>query len=345
MPYPDEHEADLSPAPPATPVGKRETFLAAGILALCLVTAVSTWIYGVRPKAETPEPSSGFSGSLFQEKADLGVIVVEGTILHQASSTGFGGGNNAASDRIVQQIRQAEKDGVKGLLLKINSPGGTASASQSVYGEIQRVRKNGKMRVISAMGDVAASGGYYIAAATEKIYANPATLTGSIGVISQSTKVKGLFEKVGLEAEVIKSGEFKDMGSPYRPTTAAERQLLQDLINDTYNDFVSAVAAGRKLPEARVRQLGDGRIYTGNQALKHKLVDALGDYNVALAELRKLTQTGEEAKVRDYSKPGFEELVGMLGTRIQGLSPTASLEQLTMMDLRHLHKVPLMLYY
>ncbi|PKL75958.1 MAG: signal peptide peptidase SppA, partial [Candidatus Melainabacteria bacterium HGW-Melainabacteria-1] len=310
---PDDHQTEEDKPTEATaPAGRRELILAGGLLLLCLLTAVGNWIYGVRPRESKPEENSSLSSSLFKEHADLGVIVIEGTIMHKAESSGFGS-SGAASDRIVEAIRRAEKDGVKGLLLKINSPGGTAAASQSVYSEIQRVRKAHKMRVVAAMGDVAASGGYYIAAAADKIYANPATLTGSIGVIAQFTKVQGLYDKVGLDTTVIKSGKYKDIGSPFRDTSAEERQLLQALINDTYEDFLQAVSSGRKLPVAQVRTAADGRIYTGNQALKLKLVDALGDYNVALSELKKLTQTGEDAKVKDYSKPGFEDILSMLG--------------------------------
>jgi protease-4 len=195
------------------------------------------------------------------------------------------------------------------------------------------------------MGDVAASGGYYIAAACDKIYANPATLTGSIGVIAQFTKVGGLFEKVGLETTVIKSGKFKDIGSPYRDITAEERALLQNLIDDTYKDFLQAVSQGRKMPVAEVRKLADGRIYTGNQAHKLKLVDALGDYNVALAELKRMTQVDADAEPKDYTKPGIEDVFGMIGAKVESLSPTASIEALALADLKHLNKIPLMLYY
>ncbi|MEZ0372228.1 MAG: signal peptide peptidase SppA [Candidatus Sericytochromatia bacterium] len=323
---------------------RRETMLAGGILLLCLLSALGTWVYGIRPKDTPPKEKTG-SVNPFEREAQLGIIVVEGTIMHKAESSGFGGGQGAAADRIVEAIRKAEKDGVKGLLLKINSPGGTAAASQSVYSELQRVRREHKIRVIAAMGDVAASGGYYIASAADKIYANPATLTGSIGVIAQFTKVKGLFDKLGLETTVIKSGKFKDIGSPFLATTPEERELFQRLINDTYEDFLQAVAQGRKLPVAQVRKLADGRIYTGNQAQKLKLVDSLGDYNTALVELKKLTQLGEDAAVKDYSKPGIEDIFSMIGSKVENLSPTASLENLAHAELRQLNKVPLMLYY
>lgn len=340
---PESPQSEVNPPSQHNPSsGKRETLMASGILALCLLTAVGNWIYGVRPQKEQASQQASIGSALFEEQVDLGVIVVEGTIMHQAES-GFNS-KGAAADRIVAALRRAEKDGVKGLLIKINSPGGTAAASQSVYGEIQRLRKEKKMRIVAAMGDMAASGGYYIASACDKIYANPATLTGSIGVIAQFTKLQGLFDKLGLETTVIKSGKFKDIGSPYRSTTPEERDLLQKLIDDTYMDFLKAVSSGRKLPIEQVRTLADGRIYTGNQALANKLVDSLGDYNTAMADLKKMTQLGSSAQVKDYSKPGLEEVFGMLGTKIQSLSPTASLESLAYTELHSLNKVPLMLY-
>lgn len=338
---PSTHEPQASDNAKAS---KRENMIAGALLALCLITAVGNWLYGVRPKDQAAEHNKpGLSSALFQEQADLGVIVVEGTIMHQAES-GFNS-KGAAADRIVAALRRAEKDGVKGLLIKINSPGGTAAASQSVYSEILRLRRDKKIRVLAAMGDVAASGGYYIASACDKIYANPATMTGSIGVIAQFTKIQGLFDKLGLQTTVIKSGKFKDIGSPYRDTSPEERELLQRLIDDTYQDFLKAVSEGRKMPVEQVRKLADGRIYTGNQAHQLKLVDSLGDYNAALTDLKKLVQLGEDASVKDYSKPGMEEIFSMLGAKMESLSPTASLESLAYADLKHLNKVPLMLYF
>lgn len=334
------------PHDPAAP-HKKSQALALGLLTFCVLAALGNLAYGIRPKAHPPQEAASAShfSEIFQEKAEMAVIVVEGTIVHDASGGGgLTGPNNGSADRIVKAIRDAEKDGVKGILFKINSPGGSAAASQSVYHEIQRVRKKG-IKVYAAMGDVAASGGYYIACAAEKIYANSATLTGSIGVIAQFTKVKGLFEKVGLETTVIKSGEFKDIGSPFRDTTAAERDLLQKLIDDTYQDFLQAVADGRQMPVAEVRKLADGRIYTGNQALKHKMLDKLGDYNQALADLKTASQVSQDASVKNYSQPGFGDFFSMISSQVGHLSPTAALESLTYTDLRHLNKIPLMLYY
>lgn len=320
---------------------RTQTLIAGLLITLCAITAIGSWRQAPAQKT-APSEGSSFSKNFLQTQAHIGVIDVEGTIMY--SSGGGFGASGASAERIVTAIRQAEKDGVKGLLLQINSPGGTASASQAIYQELLRVRKAGKMKIIAAMGDMAASGGYYIACAAEKIYANPATITGSIGVISQSTKLEGLYKKVGLEAEVIKSGKHKDIGSPYRDMTAEERKILQDLIDDTYEDFLGAVAQGRNMKVDIIRPLADGRIYTGNQAKKHKLVDELGGYTVAMTALKKMTNAPESPVIKNYSKPGIEDVWSMLGAEAARWSPTAALQQITQQELHHLNKVPLMIY-
>lgn len=337
--------SDIPESHSPIPDRKQDRKMMLTLLLLCFLTAAGNWIFGLRkPTTSSSNPASQkLTSQLLSEKVDLGVLSVEGTILHQAENS-FGGNSSASGEKLVEALRQAEKDGVKGLLIKINSPGGTAAASQSVYQQIQALKKRSKVKVIAAMGDVAASGGYYIACAADQIFANPATLTGSIGVIAQFTKLQGLYEKVGLSATVIKSGKHKDIGSPFRATTPEEARILQDMIDDTYHDFVKAVAEGRKLPEKRVRELADGRIYTGNQALKHKLVDRLGDYQSALEQLKKLTQMGPEARIKNYSKPSFNEILEIFSARLSR-SPFDSLEQLSQSRLYHLNKVPLMLYY
>lgn len=337
-----ESEAEAHMEPQTEPRASRgPTWIAGALLVLCAVTALGSWRQAPAPSS-TPSSTPGLSAAFLQGPAELGIIDVEGTIMY-SSGSGFGA-SGASAERVIQAIRQAEKDGVKGLLLQINSPGGTASASQAIYQELKRVRQEGKMKVVAAMGDVAASGGYYIACAAEKIYANPATITGSIGVISQSTNLEGLYQKVGLESEVIKSGKHKDIGSPHRDMTPEERKILQALIDDTYEDFLGAVSQGRGLDTQVVRPLADGRIYTGNQAKKHKLVDELGGYTVALAALKKMTQLDDKAEVKNYSQPGLEDVWSMLGAQAAKFSPAAALEQATRQELYHLNKVPLMIY-
>lgn len=323
---------------------RRASLLAAGLLLFCLLTAVGNWVYGIQNKeTETNEGETGFSSSMFQESPDIGIIRVDGPIMHGGGDSPFGAAN-ASSERIVKEIRKAEKDGVKGILVKINSPGGTAAASHAIYSELMRLRQDG-VKVVATMGDVAASGGYYIAAGADQIFANPSTLTGSIGVIAQFTKIQGLYEKLGLKATVIKSGKHKDIGSPYRETTPEERKIFQALIDDTYEDFLKAIVAGRKMEMETLRPLADGRIYTGNQALKHKLVDRLGSHPDALKALKKMANLNDSASTRDYSKADFQDILNNLGAVAQKWSPSTQLEQLPEVQILRLNKVPLTLYY
>jgi len=182
-----------------------------------------------------------------------------------------------SSEHVVEELNDyADDSSVKAIVIRIDSPGGGVVVSQEIYNAVKNAKKEGK-KIIVSMGSVAASGGYYVAAAADKIVANPGTLTGSIGVKMEFANVEKLLEKIGVKGMVVKAGEFKDIGSPYRDMTAQEKKLLQDVIDDVHNQFIKAVAEGRNLPEADVRAIADGRIFTGQQALALKLVDQMGD--------------------------------------------------------------------
>jgi protease-4 len=194
--------------------------------------------------------------------------------------------------------KAAADDSIKGILLRINSPGGTVGLSQEIYDAVKEFRSKGKPIYVS-MGDITASGGYYVASGADKIYANPGTLTGSIGVIMHLLDLEGIEKKLGIAPMVVKSGEFKDIGSSDRPMTAAEKALLQSIIMDSYDQFVSAIASGRKMKKDTVLKLADGRIFSGRQALKAGLIDELGGYEQALACLQK-TLNKKNDKDTDY---------------------------------------------
>lgn len=182
------------------------------------------------------------------------------------------------ADSIVDEINNyADDSSVKAILIRIDSPGGGVVASQEIFNAVLNARKQGKKKVVISMGSVAASGGYYIAAAGDRIVANPGTLTGSIGVKMEFANLEKLLEKIGVRGMVVKAGEYKDIGSPFREMTEPEKKLLQAVIDDVHSQFIEAVAKGRNLPEADVRAIADGRIFTGRQALHLKLVDQLGD--------------------------------------------------------------------
>lgn len=182
-----------------------------------------------------------------------------------------------SSEAVVDEINDyAEDSSIKAIVIRIDSPGGGVVVSQEIYNAVRNAKKEGK-KVIASMGTVAASGGYYVAAAADRIVANPGTLTGSIGVKMEFANVEKLLEKIGVRGMVVKAGEYKDIGSPFRDMTDKEKQLLQGVIDDVHSQFIEAVADGRKLPAADVRAIADGRIFTGRQALDLKLVDQLGD--------------------------------------------------------------------
>ena len=177
------------------------------------------------------------------------------------------------------KLRKNEK--IKAIILRIDSPGGGVGPAQEVHAEVKKAQKEKKILV--SMGSVAASGGYYIACAADRIIANPGSITGSIGVIVESLNVEELLGKLGLRSVVVKSGKHKDLGSPLRPMTGEDRKLLQGVIDSVHEQFIQAVAEGRKLPLEKVRELADGRIFSGDQARSLGLVDELGNLEDTIA--------------------------------------------------------------
>ena len=200
------------------------------------------------------------------------------------------------SSDVVRQLRKYAKDSsVPVVVLHINSPGGGAAASQEIYEEVNKLREKGK-KVVASMGSVAASGGYYVACAADTIVANPATLTGSIGVIFQFPVAEELFKKIGLKFEVVKRGEIKDIGSMNRSMTKRERKSLQSVVDDTYDQFVDVVAESREMEREEVVKIADGSIFTGRQARELGLVDKLGNLQDAIGI------AGEMVGMEEYPK-------------------------------------------
>jgi len=187
---------------------------------------------------------------------------------------------------------QEDKD-IKAIILLIESPGGGVAPSQEIYTQLTRIRDN--KPVVAFLGNVAASGGYYIASGASKIVASPGSMTGSIGVVIQLSNVKDLFDKLGLDFFALKAGKYKDMGSPYREMTDDERKLLQNVIDDVHEQFITDVAKGRNLPVEQVRAVADGRIMTGSQAKDLGLVDETGNFEDALRIAKSLA--GIQGKV------------------------------------------------
>ena len=208
----------------------------------------------------------GQSGAGLWSEA-VGVIEVRGVITD--------------ADKIVDSIRRfAKADHVRAVVLRVESPGGGVTPSQEIYRELTRLRE--KKPVIASLGGVAASGGYYIASACSTIVANPGTITGSIGVIMETVNVQGLLEKLGVKGVVIKAGTYKDLGSPLRDMSPEERRILGTMLDDVHRQFIAAVATGRHMDEAKIQPLADGRVYSGEQALRLGLVDQLGNFQDAI---------------------------------------------------------------
>lgn len=240
----------------------------------------------------------------------IALVRVEGVIMDAHTTVG-------------ELKRFGDNPSIKAIVLRIDSPGGGVVPSQEIHDAVQRVRNKSNKAVIASMGTVAASGGYYIAAATDRIMANPGTLTGSIGVIMEMANIEGLLKKIGVEGVVVKSGRYKDVGSPLRKMSDEEQALLQSVMDDVHKQFIEAVAEGRSLEVGDVKALADGRIFTGRQAKDARLVDELGNLDDAIqlaAEIAGIE--GEPKVVEPRRRFSFREI---LESRMSMLFPRLDL--------------------
>ena len=261
-----------------SPLAKRLLFLALILLALVGISSItSEWVQ---------------QGT----KNRIGIVDITGLITD--------------SLYITNQVKKFRKDKrIRGIILRIDSPGGAVGPSQEIYDEVLKTRESGKT-IYASMGALAASGGYYIASAAEKIFANPGTLTGSIGVIMAFSNAKGLMEKIGLQPEIVKAGEYKDIGSPARAMTQKERNLLQSVVTDVHQQFIEAVASGRDISVAEVTKIADGRILTGRQAYSLNLVDQIGGLQVSIDQLaHKVGIIGSPKIIKETPRVGFLDWV------------------------------------
>jgi len=216
----------------------------------------------------------------FKEK--VAVVRIEGPIID--------------SKNTVDEIKDYIKDpSIKALVLRVDSPGGAVAPSQEIYEEVKKA--SSKKKIVVSMGSVAASGGYYVSAPADRIIANPGTLTGSIGVIMEVPNLEGLMNKIGVRTEVIKSGRHKDIASAFRKMGKEERIILQGVLDDVHEQFIKAVSEGRDMPLEDVKELADGRIFTGKQALDIGLVDELGNLEDAVNVAAKLVGIKGEPEV------------------------------------------------
>jgi protease-4 len=281
---------------------------------------------------------SGSSSGVGPSRDSVAVIDVSGVITSGELTRSPFGSSGADAQYIIEQLEKTRTNRhIKAVVLWINSPGGSAAGSDAVYTEVQKVRTSGK-KVVVAMGDVAASGGYYIASAADRIYANGATLTGSIGVISEIpnySNPNSWAKKSGLmDAEVIKSGKFKDMGNPMRPMTREERALFQQMVDDIYGQFLNAVSKARRIPVATLRPLADGRVYTGRQAVKNGLVDEIGNLRDAISYAGEQAHLGPDPMVHKMGGSSLSDFLTGTETMYQGASLPSRLRGLLLMDPR-----------
>jgi protease-4 len=257
-------------------------------------------------------------------KSRIAVVKIEGVV---TDTGGFG----ADRAKIVASLKEAERRRAQGVVVRLNSPGGTVAACQEVFACILRMKDKG-IPVVASMGDIAASGGVYISMAASEIVANPGTITGSIGVIIKSNNLSDLYGKVGVSPKVVKSGPYKDMLSAYRPFSKEEEELLQGVIDDSYDQFVEVVATARKKDRKEIEQIADGRIMTGRQAVRSGLIDTLGDLQTAVD--RVATLAGLKAKPRliliQPRKALLQRFLGPFGAYAGNLGGVTSLSHIPM---------------
>ena len=235
------------------------------------------------------------------------------------------------SQNIVRQLSNYRHNpNVRGIVLRINSPGGAVAPAQEIYNEIMKLKADHKT-VYASMGTVAASGGYYIACAANYVLANPGTLTGSIAAVMAFSNIEELTDKIGIKPIIIKSGKYKDVGSPLRGMKPEERKLLQSVVDDVHQQFVQAVAKGRGLPVSEVNEIADGRIMTGQQALTLKLVDEMGGLEKTIELLaKKIGVEGRPKVIEEKEKTPFFDwlLQSSLPSRLAATLMPASLPRL-----------------
>jgi len=280
-----------------------------------LLTIVATLlgIVHVVTDSSTSKFSSGTGGGLFQS-SEIGAVVIK---LSGEIHSGESSFDSVGADSVLQELRDLENDvNVKGILIEINSPGGTVAASQEIFNELMHLRKTKK--IVVSMKDVAASGGYYIAAASDYIFAENGTITGSIGVISFSPNFKGLMDKYGVAVRTYKAGKYKDMYSPFRDSTSEEEEIINKQLQDTYRKFVEDVARGRNKTVKSIEELAEGKIYSGEDAFRNKLVDDIGGRREAHAKLSELCQYEGQIPLFEKEVSPFDKFLMNFGVMFQG---------------------------
>lgn len=271
---------------------------------------------------------------LFLAGVTCALVLAAGLMVHWIEGReGLGLGNRVAVVRLEGVVmdarsvlealdRQGKDPKVRAIVIRVDTPGGAVGPTQEIFRALRAW--NQRKKVVASLGSMATSGGYYVACAAERIVANPGTLTGSIGVVVHLANLEGLLSKLGIQGQVVKSGEHKDMGSMYRPLTDAERGLLQEVVDDVYDQFVQDVAQCRRLDVEKVRALADGRIFSGRQAQRLGLVDELGGLQEAIQAAARLGDISGEPVIVEEPKERFSLLNLILGESMSGVLSRAA---------------------
>jgi len=253
------------------------------IILLLILTPIGIGIFqvGKHQGKSTANPLSSF-----QKK--IAILSLEGVIMSE--------------EKLLSQLENVQNDkSIAGVILKVNSPGGAVAPSQEIYQALLKYRKETKNPIFVSMGTIAASGGYYIASAGDKIFANSGTLTGSIGVIMQFSHYQELMKKIGVEISTITAGKQKDAGSPYRQLSTEDSLYFKELLKDTHEQFITDVASARKMKTESIRPLAEGQVFTGNMAKKNGLIDSIGTYDYCCESLRKTLKLPASTEFINFS--------------------------------------------
>ena len=259
----------------------RQRLVAATILTFFILSLVIGFVLIFRPRREALPPFEFPALAIGRGREAIGLVKIYGIIAAQEGGGAFAFPERGATHHVNRIRRLADDPRVRAIVIRVNSPGGAIGASQEIFKEILRAREKG-IKVVISMGDIAASGGYLIASAADYILANPGTITGSIGVVVGNINFQKLMSRWGIEMNIIKSGRYKDTLSSWRQMTEGERELLQELVDRVYLQFVTAVAQGRGMEIEEIKELADGRIFTGEKALELGLIDRLGGLQEAI---------------------------------------------------------------
>lgn len=297
----------------------RKYYLIMGLLVMIMVTACS----GPRIKifSEAPEPFKEFT--LEGSGADRILLIPVNGLISDMPQKGLIGTSPSLVEQVVSQMNKAEKDKrIKAVLLKINSPGGTITASDLLYHEILSFKEKTGAKIIISMMDVATSGAYYISLPADIIISHPTTVTGSVGVIFLQPKVSGLMNKIGLGVDVKKFGKNKDMGSPFRDSSEEEQKLMQNAVNDFGERFIRLVQKHRKPEKQALVEIATARVFLADEAIKMGLVDKIGYLSDAVKESKKLAGISENARVVVYRRTEFPEdnYYNIAGVAYEGLN-------------------------